>query len=660
MLLAAVALASTLTIEDYATMPSISAPRLSPDGKRIAYVLTRADLARSEYDSDLWLIDADGRHDVQLTHATGSDTHPRWSPDGTRVAFLSDRETRNAVWLIDPRGGEPWKLTGEPGPIREFEWSPDGKSIAFIETDPASGEREDVHIAGERRQAHLYIIDVATRAVRRLTRGAAFSINNLSWTPDSRTIVIERLPGLGLDDLYHTDLYTIDAGSACEDNACPKMTPLVVRDGGDRSPQVSPDGKRVAFVSMGGVLDWLREQRLWVVDLASHETRLVSRDYDGSPETLRWADANTIVFDGPVKTTTQIFTVRLDDSQRVTSHDGVASGVDVDPQSGRIAYVFQSLTNPPELFSGPSVILSRRSAAKDPLPTGDTDPSASSRLRMTGGSVVQLTHHNDELRAKKRPETRLIRWKNPKDGLEIEGLLTLPLNYERGKRVPLLTFVHGGPASHFDQAFLGYLASLYVPDVLASNGFAVLRPNPRGTGGYGERFLQANRNDWLGAWDDINAGIDRLIADGIVDPDRLGMMGWSYGGFITSWAVGHSDRLKAISIGAPVTDLLTFHGTTDIREFIPSFFPAMSLEMLRAQSPVWHLKKTNAHVLIEHGEADERVPLSQGTMLYRLLQELGVDVEMVTYPRSHHVPSEPRQRIDVARRNVDFFTKWVR
>jgi dipeptidyl aminopeptidase/acylaminoacyl peptidase len=626
MFLAAVALASTLTIEDYATMPSISAPRFSPDGKRIAYVLTRADLARSEYDSDLWLIDADGQHDLQLTHAKASDTHPRWSPDGTRVAFLSDRELRNAIWLIDPRGGEPWKLTSEPGPIREFEWSPDGKSIAFIETDPTSGEREDVHIVGERRQSHLYVIDVTTKAVRRLTRGPAFSINNLSWTPDSKTIVIERLPALGLDDLYHTDLYTIDASSACEDNACPKMTPLVVRDGGDRSPQVSPDGKRVAFVSMGGVLDWLREQRLWVVDLASHETRLVSRDYDGSPETLRWADANTVVFDGPMKTATQIFTVRLDGSQRVTSHEGVASGVDVDPKSGRIAYVFQSLTNPPELFAG----------------------------------AVQLTHHNDELRAKRRPETRLIRWKNPKDGLEIEGLLTLPLNYERGKRVPLLTFVHGGPASHFDQAFLGYLASLYVPDVLASHGFAVLRPNPRGTGGYGERFLQANRNDWLGAWDDINAGIDRLIADGIADPDRLGMMGWSYGGFITSWAVGHSDRLEAISIGAPVTDLLTFHGTTDIREFIPSFFPGMSLEMLRAQSPLWHLKKTNAHVLIEHGEADERVPLSQGTMLYRLLQELGVDVEMVTYPRSHHVPAEPKQRIDVARRNVEFFTKWVR
>jgi dipeptidyl aminopeptidase/acylaminoacyl peptidase len=251
--------------------------------------------------------------------------------------------------------------------------------------------------------------------------------------------------------------------------------------------------------------------------------------------------------------------------------------------------------------------------------------------------------------------------------------------------VPLLTFVHGGPASRFDQAFLGYLASLYAPDALAARGFAVLRPNPRGTGGYGQAFRQGNRNDWGGMdWIDINAGIDKLIADHIADPDRLGIMGWSYGGFMTAWAIGHSDRFKAISIGAPVSDLVSFHGTADIRDFIPHYFPSpatapvqpeltatdaptldsmrrvsLDLELLRAHSPLWHLKPTKAHVLIEHGEADERVPLTQGTMLYRFLQELGADVEMVTYPRSHHVPSEPKQRIDVARRNVEFFTRWL-
>jgi len=602
MFLAAAVLASTLSIEDYATMPAVASPQVAPDGKRIAYVLTHADLVKSTYSPEVWAIDSDGGHDAKAMNGM----HPRWSPDGKTLACLYE----NAIWTDGK------KLTGEPEPIRDFDYSPDGRSIAFIESDPVpKNEREDFHVVGAGiRQQHLYILDLASHEVRRLTRGD-FSINSMSWTPDSKTLVVERLPRVDLDSLYHTDLYTIDVNTGT-------MEPLVVRPGSDRAPKVSPDGRHVAFLSMGGVLDWLREQRLWVVDLQTHAMHVASRGYDGSPDSIHWLDANTLVFDGAVGTTTQIFT--LGKSLTKTKFAGVAA--DLTAGNGHIAYIYQSLKEPPEVF-------------------------------LDG---KQITHHNDAYREKRRPETRVIHWKNPKDGWIIEGLLTLPLDYKPGQRVPLLTFVHGGPASRHEQAFLGYLASLYVPDVLAEHGFAVLRPNPRGTGGYGEKFRQGNRNGWVdGAWADINAGIDHLIADGIADPHRLGLMGWSYGGFIASWATGHSDRLKAISIGAPVTDLLSYHGTADIRDFIPNYFPGMNLETLRAQSPMWHLKKTKAHVLIEHGESDERVPTGQGTMLYRRLQELGVDVEMVTYPRSHHVPSEPKQRMDVARRNVEFFSKWV-
>jgi dipeptidyl aminopeptidase/acylaminoacyl peptidase len=607
MFLAAAVLASTLSIEDYATMPTLASPRFSPDGKRIAYVLTHADLVKSTYDSDVWAIDSDGTRDAEVEHGT----HPRWSPDGKTLACLYE----NAIWTDGK------KLTEEAGPIHDFEYAPDGKSIAFIETDPAiKHERDDVHVVGaDIRQSHLYLIDLATRAVRRLTQGN-FSINSMSWTPDGKTLVVESLPRVDLDSLYHTDLYTLDVTSAA-------MTPLVVRPGANRAPKVSPDGQHVAFISMGGIHDWLREQRLWVIDLETRAMHLASRGYDGSPESVHWLDANTLVFDGAGGTTTQIFYAGriAGATQKQTHFAGVVADIDV--HDGRIAYIYQSLTEPPELHL----------------------------------HEQQLTHHNDAYREKRRPETRVIHWKNPKDGWEIEGLLTLPLDYKPGQRVPLLTFVHGGPASRHDQQFLGYLASLYVPDVLAEHGFAILRPNPRGTGSYGEKFRQGNRNGWVdGAWQDINAGIDKLISDGIADPSRLGLMGWSYGGFIAAWAAGHSTRLKAISIGAPVTDLLSFHGTSDIRDFIPSYFPGMDLDTLRAQSPMWHLKKTRAHILIEHGESDERVPTTQGTMLYRRLQELGVDVEMVTYPRSHHVPSEPRQRMDVATRNVEFFTRWVR
>src|SRR5579859_3050811 len=168
------AAALPLTIEDYATMPTISAPQLSPDGKRIAYVLTRADMERSVYDADIWMIDADGTNDIQLTRARATDNHPRWSPDGTHIAFLSDRDGGHAaIWLLNANGGEPEKLTNEKGVISDFAWSPDGKTIAFVMREPAPTEREDVRVVGQDiRYAHLYLLDVATHTVTRLTHGA--------------------------------------------------------------------------------------------------------------------------------------------------------------------------------------------------------------------------------------------------------------------------------------------------------------------------------------------------------------------------------------------------------------------------------------------------------------------------------------------------------
>ncbi len=619
------AAAAALTIEDYATMPGPATPRWSPDGAHIAYVLTRADLTRSVYEGDLWLVDPDGTHNFQLTRE-GNDTMPRWSPDGTRIAFLSDRAGTNQIWVIPVGGGEARQLTKERTAVQRFEWSPDGRSIAFTRIDELTPdeekrvkEKDDARVIGERKQTHLHVVEDGT--VRRLTRGP-FSVFMFSWMPDGSSIVFDRAPGTGLDDLFRTDIYSVSV----RDGA---MKPIVARPGMDKSPVVSPDGKWIAFGSSAGIHDWLVEHDIHVVAASGGASRNVSKSYDRTTDTVQWsADSKTIWFNGPWNMTTQLFRVNADGSgfANTTNADGVVSDADV--RGDRAVFVYQSLTEPPEIFVGKR----------------------------------QLTHHNDAYRNRALGATRLIRWKNPKDGLEIEGLLTLPLDYQPGTRVPLLTFVHGGPASRFDQAFLGYHGATYAPQVLAANGFAVLRPNPRGTGGYGLAFHRANHNDWANMpWLDIEAGIDKVIADGIADPKRMGLMGWSYGGYIAAWALGHSDRFRAMSIGAPVVDLLSFHGTTDIRDFIPNYFgQPLSFELLRAQSPLWHLRKTNAKVLIQHGEADDRVPISQGTMLYRILDELGADVTMIAYPRSSHSPREPKLKIDVMRRNVEWFVKYVR
>lgn len=655
----ALVLASALTITDYATMPSVSSPRIAPDAKRIAYVVTVADLERSVYDSDVWLVDSAGARNVQLTRSKGDDQHPRWSPDGRRIAFLSDRDGRTAIWLIDPDGGEAEKLTSEKTAIRTFEWSPDGKSIAFTTVDPPSEEeekrakeRDDARVVGEsRRHAHLHVIDVGTRNVRRLTNGP-WSVLSFDWSPDGTSLAFTRAPGLGLDDLYRSDIWSVAVRSG-------DIRPVVVQPGIDRGPRFSPDGKWIAFTSGGGVHDWLVEHEICVVSATGGKPRRISAQYGRTPDEIAWsADATAIWFEGPLDTTSQIFRVGRDGSgfANVSNVAGMIGDADFHAARGVVAFVHQSLTEPPEV-----AIATLRGKANE---------------RSAPLAITRLTHHNDAFRDRTLGQTRLIRWKNPKDGLEIDGFLTLPVGYEAGRRYPLLTFVHGGPASRFDQGFLGYLGHVYPTHVFAERGFAVFRPNPRGTGGYGEAFRKANRNDWGGMdWIDINAGIDELIAGGIADPERMGLMGWSYGGFMAAWAIGQSDRFRAISIGAPVVDLLSFHGTSDIRDFLPHYFsgppqaegepPALDemrhapldFELLRAHSPIWNLKKTSAPVLIQHGEADDRVPLSQGTMLYRILEELGVDVTMVVYPRTPHVPREPKLRMDVARRNVDFFSR---
>lgn len=638
MLALLLATAAALTIEDYATMPQLSAPRWSPDGTRIAYVVTRANLERSVYEGDVWVIDADGTDDLRLTRE-GNDVEPRWSPDGKRIAFLSDRGGTSQIHAIDVAGGEAVQLTKEPTPVRSFAWSPDGRSIAFTRLDELAPddekrakERSDARVVGERRHVHLHVLEGGQ--ARRITRGA-FSLFNFSWMPDGASIVIDHAPGGGLDDQYRSNIYMV----SLRDGA---MKSVVVRPGIDYKPVPSPDGKWIAFASSGGVHDWLVEHDVYVVPAAGGESRNLSRDHGRTAEQMRWsADSRTIWFDGAVNTTTQLFRVNADGSgfANATNLNGVLNDWDV--RDGAAVFVYQSLTEPPEVYAGKR----------------------------------QLTHHNDAYRNRELGETRIIRWKNPKDGLEIEGLLTLPLGHKPGERVPLLTFVHGGPASRFDQAFLGYHGTTYAPHVLAARGFAVLRPNPRGTGGYGLAFRRANRNDWAYMpWMDIETGIDKLIADGIADPKRLGLMGWSYGGYMAAWVIGHSDRFRAISVGAPVVDLLSFHGTADIRDFLPHYFDQretpetaidemrhapLSLELLRAQSPLWHLKKTGAKVLIQHGENDDRVPLSQGTMLYRVLDELGVDVQMVIYPRSGHGVREPKLRMDVMRRNLELFWSAV-
>jgi dipeptidyl aminopeptidase/acylaminoacyl peptidase len=274
---------------------------------------------------------------------------------------------------------------------------------------------------------------------------------------------------------------------------------------------------------------------------------------------------------------------------------------------------------------------------------------------------VQVTRVNEGLQIPALGRTEVITWKS-KDGKDIEGLLTYPVGYQAGQRVPLILNVHGGPAGVFQQTFIGG-RGVYPLATFASRGYAILRPNPRGSSGYGTAFRQANIKDWgFGDYQDLMTGVDKVIAMGVADPERLGVMGWSYGGFMTSWIVTQTQRFKAASAGAPVTNLMSFNGTADIPAFIPDYFGGQFWEVMdlyQKHSPAFNVKGVSTPTMIQHGEADVRVPISQGYEFYNALKVKGVPTRMLVLPRQPHGPTDPKMQLAAMKANLEWFEKYI-
>jgi dipeptidyl aminopeptidase/acylaminoacyl peptidase len=268
---------------------------------------------------------------------------------------------------------------------------------------------------------------------------------------------------------------------------------------------------------------------------------------------------------------------------------------------------------------------------------------------------------NADLKIPPVGKTEVVTWKS-KDGQQIEGLLTYPVGYQTGQRVPLLLNVHGGPAGVFVQSFVGG-RGVYPLATFSSRGYAILRPNPRGSSGYGTEFRRANLKDWgFGDYQDLMTGVDRVIEMGVADPDRLGVMGWSYGGFMTSWIVTQTSRFKAASAGAPVTNLMSFNGTADIPSFIPDYFGGQfweAMDLYQKHSPIFNVKNVTTPTMIQHGEADVRVPISQGYEFYNALKFKGVPTRMIVLPRQPHGPNEPKMQLATMKANLEWFEKYL-
>jgi len=633
---------NTPTIDQSLSLKTAQAPHLSPDGRFVVYQVQAANWEENSFQSDLWIAVVDAGLRYQLTYSKKDSTNPAWSPDSSRIAFISDRAGKRQVYLISPAGGEAVQLTKNETGVSGFEWSPDGRHIAFTASDPETKNHKDRNekygefsiIDGDYTMSHLWVIEVPDGVFdkmpepKRLTEGESFTINGFSWSPDSKSIAFsaQTKPDLGSGDT--ADIYVLKV----EDKSVKK---IVDTYGPDSDPIWSPDGKQIAYHTAAGSKSYYyTNSKIAAVDASGGAPRVLSGGFDEDPNLLAWS-TDGIYFSALQKTAAHLF--RLD------------------PRSGRA----DRITGPDDLAA------SGFTFSKDfkTMAFVASRPNGYSEVYYSTVDAFQprkLTALGDQLTPFKLASREVIRWKS-KDGAEIEGILIKPADYDPTRRYPLLVVIHGGPTG-VDRPTIA--PDRYYPiEMFAAKGALILRPNYRGSAGYGERFRSLNvRNLGVGDYWDVISGVDFLIGKGLVDRDRVGSMGWSEGGYISAFITCSSDRFKAVSVGAGISDWMTYYVNTDIHPFTRQYLQATPWddpEIYQKTSPITYVKNARTPTLIQHGELDKRVPIPNGYELYQALKDRGIPAKMIVYKGFGHPITKPKAQRAVMEHNYDWFCHWI-
>jgi dipeptidyl aminopeptidase/acylaminoacyl peptidase len=619
-------------------------PHISPDGTRVVYTVSEAVMTpdKSEFVTQVWLGSSDGKENFQVTFGDKSSTNPKWSPDGRSIAFTSTRkDNKNNLYILRVSGGEAEPVTDLKSSITDFEWSPDGTMIAYTMADAKTDDEEkndkgrnDYRWVDENvKQSRLYVVPVAKdasgkREPRKLTSDDR-QVSGFDWSPDGTRIIFSHVRSPLADVWPSSDVAIVTVADG-------KVVPFAATAAAETSPLYSPDGKRIAMSVSDVPVRWAQSNRIAIFPAAGGTPKLLPLSTDGQPTFIGWSpDGTKLVFSEAKGTGTAIYEAAVDAGtiKEIKYSNSVIGAISMAKDGSANAFVIQSPAKPPEVCI----------------------------IKSGAESLVQISHVNTELTKMPFGRTEVIKWKST-DGRDIEGLLTYPVGYVAGTKVPLILNIHGGPAGVFQQNYIGG-RGVYPIATFASRGFAILRPNPRGSSGYGTEFRQANINDWGGRdYEDLMTGVDKVIAMGVADPERLGVMGWSYGGYMTSTIITKTKRFKAASAGAPVTNLMSFNGTADIPSFVPDYFGGQSWEnpdVYMKHSAMFNIKGVTTPTLIQHGDADIRVPISQGYELYNALKAQGVPTRMIVLPRQPHGPNEPKMQLAAMQSNLDWFEKYL-
>jgi len=636
--------AQTPTIDQSLSTNSAGGSKISPDGQYVAYTVNSTNWEDNEFVQQIWIAVVGTGERYQLTSGKKSCQSPKWSPDSSRVAFISDRDGKRQIYLIRPRGGEAQQLTNEDGGVGSMEWSPDGSTIAFTSSGPESKARKERKekygefdvIGGDYTMTHLWLVKVPAEVPadpkqrpqpEELTKGDQFTVDDFSWSPDSKRIAFSatRDPDLGSSDT--AQIYVVSLSD--------KFVKKMLDKGPNNRPRWSPDGRQIAFVTaMGNQFFFYQNTHIAVMPADGGEPRILTGKFDEDPNLIDWGP-DGIYFSAFQKCAAHIFRLNPETMaiERITSPD--------------LAFV------PDASFTADHKTFASTGAM----------PNHFSEVFVTSTSAFApkyLTNMAEQWKTFKLTTREVIEWKSA-DGTPIQGVLMKPADYDPSRKYPLLVVIHGGPTG-FDTVFSN--ADRYYPmEKFAAKGALILRPNYRGSAGYGEKFRALNvRNLGLGDYQDVISGVDYLIAKGMVDKDRVAAMGWSQGGYISAFITTYSDRFRAVSVGAGISDWMTYYVNTDIHPFTRQYLkatPWQDPDIYQKTSPIFYVNKAKTPTLIQHGDQDKRVPPPNAFELYQALKDRGVPTKLILYKGFGHPINKPKQQRAVMEHNYEWFAKYI-
>ena len=633
-----------MTVDDVLDLVQVTAPRISPDGTSVLY--TRSELAPwkdNKRKSTTWIVSSDGTQD-RLFLADDGDKNPAWSPDGRYVAFVSTRgaakpeDALAQIWVIRADGGEATKLTDQSGAVRSFDWAKDSASIFFLADRPTSESEKAARKSGEDAVfvdeaangqergdfAELWRVTIADRQAHPILREPLI-IDNFRVSPDGRQAAIIYRRENSRNGQFRNEVALVDAESG-------SMKDLTHNQAPEQRVQWSPDGRTVSYLAPSDATWDLAEEKLWVVPVTGGTPRRLTGDFKGNIGDYFWtADGRAIVFGATARARGGVF--RLD----VTG--GTISTIAAGDWHGVLSSMTATAARGALVVSTPSA------------------PSEVTIIDLASGRLTPLTHVGAAAGAFALSQFRAVSWKS-KDGTDIEGMLWLPADYKAGSKLPLLLSVHGGPAGSWDVSFRG------IDHVYTGLGWAVLEPNVRGSSSYGDQLLRGNMKDIGGGdYQDLVTGVDRLVADGIADPDHLAIRGWSYGGILGGWTITQTARFKAASLGAMVADWSSEYAmgfNHDVRLWYIGGTPWESPDAYRRQSSYTHVAKVTTPTLLLHGERDITDTIGQSMMFYQGLKDRNVPVRFIRFPREPHGFREPHHQRIRDTEEISWLMKYAR